>query len=82
MTEVSVTFGGVPVWLLFEYLIELGGSRRGDAAVGADGWAATLTPARERVGALTMTRVTVVIEGHRAEETLAALRRKALRSGG
>jgi len=77
----EVTFGGMPAWLLEEYLVELGGARSDDgAAVNGDGWRATLTPAPTTPPAIA--RITVVIEGQNAADVLEQLRIKARRGGG
>ncbi len=75
----EVVFGGMPAWLLEEYLVELGGARS-DGAVHGDGWRATLTPAPTTPPAIA--RITVVIEGPNAAEVLEQLRIKARRGGG
>ncbi len=84
MTEpTTVTFGGVPAWLLRAYLVELGGVEDGDATtVRGPGWTARLEPHAGSAGALRIGRVTVAIEGPAAEETMSALRSKAQRGGG
>jgi len=76
----EVTFGGMPAWLLEEYLVELGGARSGDRSVAGDGWRATLTAAPTTPPAIA--RVTVAIEGPRASELMQQLRTKAQRGGG
>ncbi len=80
MTE--ATFGGVPAWLLAIYLVELGGAQDGEEVVRGDGWEARLAPHPRTPGTFAIGRVTVTIEGAAAEETLAALRKKAMRGGG
>lgn len=83
MTEVFVH--GIPLWLLREYLEELGGTAVSDTEVQGEGWHATLTklPPRE-IGSLRVGRVELRLEGD--EEALAELRpgldRKTLRAGG
>ena len=76
----EIVFGGMPAWLLEAYLVELGGTPDGDAAVAGDGWRATLE-ARARDG-IAIARVAVHIEGARADVVMAALRKKAQRGGG
>jgi Domain of unknown function (DUF1952) len=78
----EVVFGGVPVWLLEAYLVELGGSRAGEHLVDGDGWRATLKAQSGGAGHIGIARVTVTIEGERAAGVLAALRKKAQRGGG
>lgn len=76
----EATFGGVPAWLLREYLLELGGRQVGDVVRGP-GWTARLTAGRD-ARALGIARVTVRIEGPAAAQAMAALRAKAQRGGG
>ncbi len=78
----QVTFGGVPAWLLTAYLVELGGAEDGAGRLRGEGWTATLAEVAPEPGALRVGRVTVTIEGPAAAETMAALRRKAMRGGG
>jgi len=80
----KAVFGGMPQWLLEDYLIELGGARTADGAIAGEGWHAILTARRDGHGApgLGITRVEVRIEGSSADATLAALRTKAQRGGG
>lgn len=78
----EVTFGGVPAWLLVAYLEELGGERHGEDTVRGEGWTATLVRSKGGRGGITVGQVTVTIEGQAAEETMAALRKKAQRGGG
>jgi hypothetical protein len=75
-------FGGVPAWLLAEYLVDLGGQRSGNEAVQGDGWSATLQQAARPPGSLSIGRVTVTVEGPKAGELMRRLREKAQRGGG
>lgn len=83
ITEVFVH--GIPLWLLREYLEELGGRAHGESLVEGDGWRAELTvlPPRQ-IGSLRVGRVELRLTGE--PEALAALRpgldRKTLRAGG
>ena len=83
ITEVFVH--GIPLWLLREYLEELGGRAQGESVVDGDGWRAELTvlPPRQ-IGSLRVGRVELRLTGE--PEALAALRpgldRKTLRAGG
>ncbi len=79
MAEEAV-FGGVPAWLLRDYLLELGGRQAG-AEVRGPGWTARLAASRDP-GVLGIARVTVSIEGPSAAQAMAALRVKAQRGGG
>lgn len=73
-------FGGIPAWLLADYLVELGGVRDGDGLVHGDGWRATLMAAS--ADRLAIARITVSIDGPRAAAVLEQLRVKARRGGG
>lgn len=82
-TEVFIH--AIPLWLLREYLEELGGTAVSDTEVEGEGWRAVLTklPPKE-IGSLRVGRVELRLDGE--EEALAALRpgldRKTLRAGG
>ena len=76
---------GIPLWLLREYLEELGGTAVSESVIDGDGWRAELTKLPDhQVGALRMGRVELRVEGD--PDALAALRpgldRKTLRAGG
>lgn len=75
-------FGGVPAWLLADYLVDIGGQRSGDSMVTGDGWRATLAANARPQGAHSVGRVTVTIEGPEAMRIMGELRRKAQRGGG
>lgn len=75
----------IPLWLLRDYLEELGGTVCSDTMVAGDGWVAELTRLPDhQVGSLRTGRVQVTVEGD--ADSLAALRpgldRKTLRAGG
>ncbi len=76
---------GIPLWLLREYLVELGGRAIDDDVVEGDGWRAKLTKLPDhQVGSLRLGRVELKLVGE--PEALAGLRpgldRKTLRAGG
>ncbi|HSP55315.1 MAG TPA: DUF1952 domain-containing protein [Dehalococcoidia bacterium] len=75
-------FGGVPAWLLVEYLASLGGSAVSDGQFEGEGWSATVEPQPRPEGSHAIGRVTVTIEGTRSAEIMAELREKAQRGGG
>lgn len=79
---VTVTFGGVPGWLLRAYLLELGGMETPDGGVQGSDWRARLEADSGGAGHLRVGRVTVTIEGAGAAGVMEALRRKAQRGGG
>lgn len=76
---------GVPLWLLRDYLLELGGILSSDGRIAGDGWSAILAQqADHRVGSL---RVSVVLLELEAEpevwKTLQpTLESKLMRAGG
>lgn len=78
----KVVFGGVPAWLLADYLVDLGGRRVRDELVEGDGWSATLQRTVRPLGSLSIGRVTVTIEGSQAASLMQQLRTKAQRGGG
>ena len=70
------------MWLLADYLSDLGGRRTGDALVAGEGWTATLVRGDKPPGGLGIGRVTVTIEGPAASRIMLLLREKAMRGGG
>jgi molybdopterin synthase sulfur carrier subunit len=76
---------GVPIWLLVEYLVELGGRRESDTSLAGEGWRARLTPLADvQIGALRIGEVRVEIEGDAAcvARLELGLTPKLLRAGG
>ncbi len=82
MTAEEITFTGVPAWLLAIYLVEMDGEEDEAGTVRGDGWTARLDSSTSQMGSFALGRVTVTIEGREAGETMAALRKKAMRGGG
>jgi hypothetical protein len=83
ITEVLVY--SIPLWLLREYLEELGGTAESETVVTGAGWRVELTKlASRQVGSLRVGRVELKLEGE--PEAIAGLRpgldRKTLRAGG
>lgn len=85
----SVTFDreirGIPLWLLREYLVELGGQVQQDDCVVGAGWSARLTQLEDfSVGSLRVGQVQIEICGE--ESAMKALRgpleTKLIRGGG
>jgi hypothetical protein len=76
---------GIPLWLLREYLQELGGAAAEDGSVSGPGWLARLEQAEDfRIGPLGIGQVRLQIEAS-AESWQAlrpALEKKLLRAGG
>lgn len=75
---------GIPLWLLREYLEELGGEVDGNGRVVGDGWVATLTPMEPfRLGSLRVGQLELHLEGtQRALDQLGPrLDKKTMRAG-
>ena len=75
---------GIPLWLLREYLVELGGSADGDRVVG-DGWDASIMQLADyQIGSLRVGQVRLAIDGD--DDVLSYLKQrlelKLLRGGG
>jgi hypothetical protein len=75
---------GVPLWLLREYLQEIGGKMESDEIVVGDGWIARTTSVEPfHVGSLCLGQVRLELEGN--SEVLAvllpALEKKTMRAG-
>jgi len=76
---------GVPIWLIREYLEELGGTARDDATVEGDGWTARLEQIEDfRIGSLVVGQVRVSLEGERGALSALGpkLDDKLIRAGG
>ena len=75
---------GIPLWLLREYLQELGGTAIADNLVRAEGWSVCLTRLEPfRLGSLVVgqTRLDIEIEDQLADAFLEAFAKKTLRAG-
>ncbi|MFO7633158.1 MAG: DUF1952 domain-containing protein [Caldilinea sp.] len=76
---------GVPLWLMKDYLTQLGGREIGDDLMEGEGWRAELRKAERRhIGSLSIGGATAIFSGE--QETLSALFEKlhwkTLRGGG
>lgn len=85
MIEYSRDIRGIPLWLLSEYLQELGGEVSAGGLITGDGWKASLTQLDDfRVGSLTVGQVRLEMQS--TEEAWgsiqAGLEKKLLRAGG
>jgi hypothetical protein len=79
------TVSGIPLWLMREYLVELGGQQVADDAVNGEGWQAHLTKVEDfQIGSLRVGRVHLRVHGDaKALQTLRpALEKKLVRAGG
>ena len=75
---------GIPLWLLREYLVELGGESEGDNQVVGDGWIANLAEAEPvKLGSLRIGRVRLELKGEpdAIERLKPGLHLKTLRGG-
>lgn len=85
MQTIAQDLRGIPLWLLREYLQEMGGVADGEAWVRGDGWAAHLERLEPyRIGSLAIGQVRVVLqaEDRLADDLVFRLGRKTLRAGG
>ncbi|MEW6285855.1 MAG: DUF1952 domain-containing protein [Chloroflexota bacterium] len=75
---------GIPLFLLKEYLQEMGGTMEGENVVRAEGWTVTLERMEPfRLGSLAVgqTHLTIEIEDHLVDDFLARFGKKTLRAG-
>jgi len=75
---------GIPLWLLREYLQEMGGTAIDDHLVQADGWQVRLTRMEPfRLGSLVVgqTRLDIEIEDQLVDPFLQQFAKKTLRAG-
>ena len=76
---------GIPLWLLREYLQEMGGAVADDGLVKADGWKVRLTRMEPfRLGSLEVgqTRLEIEVEDQLADQFMQQFSKKTLRAGG
>jgi len=84
-TTFEVTVTGIPLWLLQEYLEELGARPGADGELQGEGWRAQLTQLEDyRVGSLHVGRVRLELAGspEAISQIKPALEKKLLRAGG
>jgi hypothetical protein len=76
---------GIPLWLLSEYLQEMGGTLIDEHFIRAEGWSVRLTRMEPfRLGSLVVgqTRLDIEVEDHLADEFMNQFAKKTLRAGG
>lgn len=76
---------GIPLWLLREYLLELGGSLSSDGRIAGDGWSASLAQQADyRVGSLSVAQVLLELEAEPEvwKKLQPSLQGKLMRAGG
>ena len=85
MVRMERELRGIPLWLLAEYLLELGGHATEPGRVQGDGWEASLTQLEDfRVGSLAVGQVRIAVQGSSDAMALLLplLEKKLLRAGG
>ncbi|MBK9715209.1 MAG: DUF1952 domain-containing protein [Kouleothrix sp.] len=85
MVEVTHEIRGIPLWLLRDYLVDLGGQIQPDGQVAGQGWRAQLTRLEDiRIGSLRIGEVRLELRGDAEAVELLELRMrpKLLRAGG
>lgn len=83
--RVEHDYYGVPLWLMKEYLTQLGGGETGADVIEGDGWRAEVRKAERRhIGALSVGGATVAFTGEQAtlDALFEKLHWKTLRGGG
>ena len=76
---------GIPLWLIREYLEELGGTPRGENAADGEGWKGELEQIEDfTIGSLAIGQVLITLEGDDAtvQRINTLLDDKLLRAGG
>jgi len=82
---VSREIRGIPLWLLREYLVELGGKAESDDSVAGDGWRVDLVQIEDyTIGSLSVGQVRLEFSGE--DDAVAGIQEllepKLLRAGG
>lgn len=85
MIEFHQDVRGLPLWLLREYLLELGGQLASDGTLKGDGWRASLTQLEDdHIGVIHVGRVRLEVSASPTawKHLRPALEKKLLRAGG
>ena len=84
LPEIDMTLTAVPLWLLRQYLVEIGGRAKRGGRVMGDGWTARLTQVDDYViGSLRVGRVRMILDGDKERvDALRPLLDKMLVRGG
>ena len=83
--RVEHDYYGVPLWLMKEYLAQLGGAETGEDVMEGEDWRADLRKAERRhIGALSVGGATVIFAGEQTilDALFEKLHLKTLRGGG
>lgn len=84
MASELLKYGGIPLWLLVEYLEDLGGTAESENRVTGDGWTTSITKLEpNRVGSLRVGRVQLELEGdpNAIAALIPLLEQKTMRAG-
>jgi hypothetical protein len=76
---------GIPLWLLREYLMEMGGAATAEDEISGEGWHVRLTPLEPfRLGSLEVgqVRLEIDVDDEREAEFRERFTKKTLRAGG
>jgi Domain of unknown function (DUF1952) len=85
MQNITREMRGIPLWLLREYLEEMGGTAINDNLVQADDWKVTLTKLEPfKLGSLEVGQVLlgIEVEENQADDFFKRFNLKTLRAGG
>ncbi len=85
MQNITREMRGIPLWLLREYLEEMGGTAKNDNLVQADDWKVTLTKMEPfKLGSLEVGQVLldIEVEENHADDFFKRFNLKTLRAGG
>ena len=85
MQNISREMRGIPLWLLREYLEEMGGTAINDNLIQAENWKVTLTKMEPfRLGSLEVGQVflEIEVEENLADDFFNQFNKKTLRAGG
>lgn len=85
MVEIIRDVHGVPIWLLREYLTELGGDQIGDEHIRGEGWQADFQKIEDyKIGSIAIGRVRLILRGDEAilDKLMPKLEIKLMRGGG
>lgn len=85
MAQLVKEMRGLPLWLLREYLVEIGGEVGPGGKIDGDGWQASLTQMDDfKVGSLVVgqVRLEITADEQAMDRLMPVLEKKLLRAGG